>query len=64
MSTLSNGGGVISTSHKDYLKTLLINKYTKQYATAGALNTYADSQIIVDEVQNFVRNEKINRGNL
>ena len=37
---LGNVGGAISTSHKDYLKNLLLTKFTKKYVTSSSSNDF------------------------
>lgn len=57
--------GPQSMTHKDYIKNMLLQKFTKKYqGNAKGQLDFHTTQIINNEVLNFIKNEKMNRENL
>lgn len=56
-------GSPSSVSNKDYLKGILLQKFSKKYLGANSSDFQA-AQFINSEVLNFIKNEKANSENL
>ena len=59
-------GAVVSATHKDYIKSMLIQKLHRKISSqiGSSISDDQVAQIINSEVLNFIRNEKITRESL